>query len=113
MHIITKTAFLHTNNLIFFFTSRTLNDVADTTSVKRKEIAKNYRRLVFELDVKSPAIDPMKCIAKIANNANITERTKREAMEIMADVIRKESSAGKEPMGLASNCTLCILQKDW
>ena len=34
--------------------SRTLNDIADTTSVKRKEIAKNYRMLIQELDIRIP-----------------------------------------------------------
>jgi transcription initiation factor TFIIB len=52
--------------------------------VKRKEIAKNFRTLIYELNIRSPAIDPMKCIAKIAHNANITERTKREAMKLVA-----------------------------
>jgi transcription initiation factor TFIIB len=83
-------------------TSRTLSDIADTTGVKRKEIAKNFRTLVFGLNIGSPALDPMKCIAKIADNANITERTKREAMKLMAVIVRKELSAGKEPMGLAA-----------
>lgn len=83
-------------------TSRTLSDIADTTGVKRKEIAKNFRTLVFGLNIRSPALDPMKCIAKIADNANITERTKREAMKLMAVIVRKELSAGKEPMGLAA-----------
>ncbi|HEU4446216.1 MAG TPA: transcription initiation factor IIB [Nitrososphaeraceae archaeon] len=83
-------------------TFRTLNDIADTTSVTRKEIARNFRTLIFELNIRSPAIDPMKCITKIAHNANITERTKREAMKLMAVVVRKELSAGKEPMGLAA-----------
>ncbi|MGA7603331.1 MAG: transcription initiation factor IIB, partial [Nitrososphaeraceae archaeon] len=83
-------------------TSRTLSDIADTTSVKRKDIAKNFRTLVFELNIRSPALDPMKCIAKIADNANITERTRREAMKLMTVIVRKELSAGKEPMGLAA-----------
>ena len=65
-------------------TFKTLNDNADTTSVKRKEIAENFRTLIYELNIKSPAIDPMKCITKIAHNANITERTKREAMKLVA-----------------------------
>ena len=94
-------------------TSRTLSDIADTTSVKRKDIAKNFRTLVFELNIRSPALDPMKCIEKIADNANITERTRREAMKLMTVIVRKELSAGKEPMGLAATVTLYILQKGW
>ena len=44
----------------------------------------------------------MKCVAKIANKAHLSEKTKRIAMETMNDLIGKEISAGKLPMGLAA-----------
>ena len=43
----------------------------------------------------------MKCIVKVANKANLSEKTKRHAMSIMNDISNKEISAGKDPMGLA------------
>jgi transcription initiation factor TFIIB len=82
--------------------SRTLRDVADATNVKRKALSRSYRILVLELDIKVPLVDPMKCIAKIANKAKLTEKTKRMAMDIMHDLVGKEISAGKLPMGLAA-----------
>jgi len=82
--------------------SRTLRNVADATDVKRKDISRSYRLLVLELDLRVPLVDPMKCIAKIANEARLSEKTKRMAMDTMNDLIGKEISAGKLPMGLAA-----------
>ena len=59
--------------------SKTLNDFADTTSVKRKEIAKNYRMLIQELDIRIPILDPLKCIVNIANKTGISEKTKKRS----------------------------------
>jgi len=83
-------------------TPRTLNDIATVNNMKRKELARNYRLLYFELDLRIPIIDPMKCIVKVANKANLTENTKRLALDIMKEAIKKEISAGKDPMGLAA-----------
>jgi transcription initiation factor TFIIB len=80
----------------------TLKDIAAASNVKRKDIARNYRMLLFELNLKVPNADPIKCIVKVANRANLTENTKREAIAIMKDVAKKEISAGKDPMGLAA-----------
>ena len=82
--------------------SKTMKDIAIASNVKRKSIARIYRQLVLELDYKVPNIDPVKCIAKVANKANLTEKTKRQAFNIMKEVTENEISAGKDPMGLAA-----------
>jgi transcription initiation factor TFIIB len=83
--------------------SRTLKDIATYSNVKFKEVAKSYRMLCLELDLKIPIVDPMKYIAKVANKANLSEKTKRQAAEIMDNVTKKEISVGKNPMGLAAS----------
>ena len=83
--------------------SRTLKDIAEIGNNKRKDLARIYRLVVMELDLKIPLIDPMKCIVRVANRANLTERTKRTAMNIMKGVIKSGISAGKDPMGLAAS----------
>jgi transcription initiation factor TFIIB len=85
----------------------TLKDLTAASNLKRKDIARNYRMIISELDFKVPNADPMKCIAKVANNANLTEKTKRKAMSIMNDLTTTENeilllSAGKDPMGFAA-----------
>jgi transcription initiation factor TFIIB len=44
------------------------------SNVKRKSIAKYHRKLLFELQIKLPTIDNTKCIDRVANKANISER---------------------------------------
>ena len=82
---------------------RTLRDIASASDIKRKHLAKAYRLLLFELNLKVPLVDQIKCIAKIANIANLSEKTKRQAISIMNEVRKDEIllSAGKNPMGLA------------
>jgi transcription initiation factor TFIIB len=83
--------------------SKTMKDIAAASNVKRKNIARTYRQLILELDYyKVPNIDPVKCIAKVANKAKLTEKTKRQALSIMKKVTQNEISAGKDPMGLAA-----------
>jgi transcription initiation factor TFIIB len=83
-------------------TTRTLKDIAAASNIKRKQLAKAYRLLFIELDIKVPLADPTKCIAKVANNANLSERTKRHALRIMDEIRKTQISAGKNPMALAA-----------
>lgn len=81
----------------------TLRDIAAASDVKRKDIARNYRMLLLELDFKVPNADPMKCIAKVANKANLSENTKRQAISIIKEASGRGISAGKDPMGIAAS----------
>jgi transcription initiation factor TFIIB len=83
--------------------SRTLDDIAHLNNIKHKELARTFRLLVLELDLKVPMIDPMKCVVKVANKARLSEKTKRQAINIMHDIIKSGVSAGKDPMGLAGS----------
>ena len=56
-------------------------------------------------------VDPIKCIARVANKVEISEKTKHQAINLMNTIIKNEISAGKDPMGLRSNGNLCMLHK--
>lgn len=81
---------------------KTLKDIAQGTNVKPKTLSQSYRILLTELDIKTPMLDPMRCIAKVANKMHLHERITRQGMDIMNTAIRKEASVGKNPMGLAA-----------
>jgi transcription initiation factor TFIIB len=81
---------------------RSLTDIAVASNVKRKDLARAYRILVIELDIKIPLIDEIKCLVKVANKANLSEKTKRQAISIMNEILKKDISAGKNPMGFAA-----------
>ncbi|MFY9565992.1 MAG: transcription initiation factor IIB [Nitrososphaeraceae archaeon] len=81
---------------------RTLRDVAAASNLKRKDIARSCRLIICELDLRVPMADPMKCIVKIANKANLSETITRIAMNMMTQIIKKGISAGKNPMSFAA-----------
>src|SRR5918996_6135074 len=83
--------------------SITLKDIALASNLTHKDISRNYRVLVFELDIKIPIVDPVKCIVKVANKLGIKEKTKKQAINIMSEVVKKEMTPGKVPMGLAGS----------
>ncbi|PWU81663.1 MAG: hypothetical protein DLM72_05880 [Candidatus Nitrosopolaris wilkensis] len=58
---------------------KTLKEIAVVNNIKRTTLAKSYRLLINKLDIKIPNIDPTKCITKVANKANLNEKTKRKA----------------------------------
>jgi transcription initiation factor TFIIB len=81
---------------------RTLDEIAAISNIKRKSIAKCYRQIIFELDLKLPIVDNTKCIARVADRVSISERTKHRAISLMNDLVRSGLSAGKDPMVLAA-----------
>jgi transcription initiation factor TFIIB len=83
-------------------TPKSLEDISIVSNLKRKDITRCYRRLVFDLDIKIPIVDPMKCIVKVANKLGLSEKTKHKAMNLMTYAIKMEINAGKIPMGLAA-----------
>jgi len=82
---------------------RTLKDVANVANISRKDLARSYRLLLKEMDIKMPVPDPAKSVAKIASRVNAGERTRRRALEILAEARSLGVAAGKDPVGLAAS----------
>jgi transcription initiation factor TFIIB len=90
---------------------RTLKDVAAVSNVKKKDLARSYRLLHREMDLRMPVADPARCVSAIASRAKMREKTQRRAREILLMAREARISAGKDPMGLAASalyvaCTL-------
>ena len=83
-------------------TPRTLNDLSESANIKRKDIARCYRLLYRELDLKMPVVDSVFCISRIASSLDIPEKTRRHAINIIRETQEQHQTAGKDPMGLAA-----------
>ena len=83
-------------------TTRTIIDISNHLQEKRKLIAKAYRMLFQNLPLTVPVTDPTNCIIKFANNLQIPENTKREAIKIFDTLKEKEVTAGKNPHAVAA-----------
>lgn len=84
-------------------TPRTLNDVSSAINVKRKDLSKNYRLLVCELDLRIPVVNSINCMSKIASKVGLNEKVKRNALAILQDANERRITAGKDPMGMAAS----------
>jgi transcription initiation factor TFIIB len=92
-------------------TPRTLKEVAITNNAKRKDIARYYRLLIRELDIKMPVDDPIRCVSKIASKARIPIKTQRKAINILEEAKKRGIVSGKDPMGLSASALYlaCLL----
>ena len=84
-------------------TPRTLKEICQISNLKRKAISRGYRDMIIELDMRIPTVDPMKCIARIANQINLNQKIMQKAIDIMNAATKSMISAGKSPMGLAAS----------
>lgn len=92
-------------------TPRTLKEVAAASSVKRKDVARCYRLLLRELNIKMPVEDPVRCVSKIASKVRIPIKTQRTAIKILGEAKKRGVISGKDPMGLAAAAlyVACVL----
>jgi transcription initiation factor TFIIB len=82
---------------------RTLDDISEISDIKPGEVARSYRRIISELDIKVPLIDPRKYIVKIANNLDFDEKIRRKALELMEQAQKKNLALGKDPISIAAS----------
>jgi len=50
-----------------------------------------------------PVVDSVQCIARIASQIGLSEKTKRHAIKILKKAEEKKIIAGKDPMGMAAS----------
>ena len=84
-------------------TPRTLNDVSGSINITRKNLAICYRMIIKELDLKMPVVDSVQCIARIASQIGLSEKTKRHAMKLLKKAEQSQIISGKDPMGMAAS----------
>lgn len=83
-------------------TPRTLDDIAKGINIRRKDVARCYRLIFRELELKMPVVDPVKGVSRIASIATLSEKSKRKAIKILEQAKDEGIVAGKDPMGIAA-----------
>jgi transcription initiation factor TFIIB len=98
----------------FSKTPRTLKEIAVSSLVRRKDIARCYRLLLRELEIQMPIADPIACVPKIAAKLNVSIRVQSKAMEILKIAEKAKVVSGKDPMGLAAAAIYiaCVLENE-
>jgi transcription initiation factor TFIIB len=83
-------------------TPRSLKEIAEASTRRRKEISRCYRLLQRELDIKMPVDDPSKYISKIASQVGLTQKTQNTAFKLLEGAKEKKGIVGKGPTGMAA-----------
>ena len=84
-------------------TPRTLDDIAKTGNIERRALSRDLRTLIRKLDLRLDQYDPGSFIVKLANNLNLKEKTKRDALDFLKRAEEKEITSGKHPVALAAS----------
>jgi transcription initiation factor TFIIB len=90
---------------------KTLKEIAGANNIKPKILAKSYRVLITELDIKIPIVDPTKCLLTVSNKASVSEKSKRKAIDIICHLNRNEMTDGKDPKGIAAAVLYLVCQR--
>jgi transcription initiation factor TFIIB len=83
-------------------TSCTLNDITNATGLRKKEIAKCYRAILINLNLKMPVSDISQCFLRIAKDMGISEKVKQYAIKILDNAKKRNHIAGKNQMGVSA-----------
>jgi len=83
-------------------TPRTLRDIAHAGNLTKKNLATSYRNLIKILDLNLKPYDPSEFITRISSQVGISEKTRRDALNILSKAAEKEISVGKNPVSLAA-----------
>jgi transcription initiation factor TFIIB len=96
----------------FTQTPRTLKEVSNASYVKRKDIARCYRLLIRELNLKMPVANPINSVPKIASKININEKTQQTAIKLLHSAVENKLIEGKDPQGMAAAAIYiaCVLE---
>jgi len=83
-------------------TPRTLDDISDAGNVERRILSRDLRTLIKRLELNLNQYDTGSFIVKIANNLQLKEKTKRDALDILHRSEKEEITAGKNPVAQAA-----------
>lgn len=81
---------------------RSILEISTVSNIGKKEIARTYRSLVERLDLLINPFSSREFLASIANEAKISEKSRRDALEIIYSIEKAGLSQGKNPKALAS-----------
>ncbi len=81
---------------------RTLDEIAQSSNVSKKQIGKNYRFLSRSLNIKLKPTSPSDYIPRFASKLGLSGNVQAKAMDIVQKSIDEGLNIGKGPTGMAA-----------
>jgi transcription initiation factor TFIIB len=81
---------------------RTLHDIANAGNISFKNLSRHYRVFVNALGLQIESYDPSEFVSKIGTAVGLSEKAKRDALDILYKSKEKGITSGKNPVSLAA-----------
>jgi transcription initiation factor TFIIB len=85
--------------------ARTLDDVAYSSGIKKKEVGKHYRYIVKELREFVPPLPPSYYVSRFVNNLELAGGVETIALQILTVAKKFRLTSGRGPQGIAAAAT--------
>ncbi|RLG59553.1 transcription initiation factor IIB [Candidatus Geothermarchaeota archaeon] len=97
--------------LRYYRIPRTLREVAQASGRSKKDLARCYRMLIRNLDLRMPLANPLQYVRRICASAGLDKKVMLEAEKIIKLAQKRRLTAGKDPVGLAAAAVYyaCVL----
>jgi len=82
--------------------ARTLEEIAQASSINKKEVGRSYRFLVKELDYFIPPLKPSQYITKFSNQLTMQGKVEEIAHKILTIAKELKLTSGRGPTGIAA-----------
>jgi len=82
--------------------ARTLDEIAEASSIDKKEVGRSYRFLVRELDYFIPPVKPSQYISKFSNQLTMQGKAEEIAHKILKMARTLRLTSGRGPTGIAA-----------
>jgi transcription initiation factor TFIIB len=82
--------------------ARTLEEVAQASTVSKKEVGRSYRFLIKELDYSIPPVKPSQYITKFSNQLTMQGKVEEIAYKILIAARELKLTSGRGPTGIAA-----------
>ena len=83
-------------------TPRTIQDISNASNLKRASIHRIYRILIQELNLTLDSYNPINFIGRIATRIDVSEKTKRDAIQLLIKAEKQMITSGKNPIAVAA-----------
>jgi transcription initiation factor TFIIB len=81
---------------------RTLEEIAQSSNLNKKEVGRSYRFLIKELNYSIPPLKPSQCITKFSNQLTMPGKVEEIAHKILATAKDLKLTSGRGPTGIAA-----------
>jgi transcription initiation factor TFIIB len=82
--------------------ARTLEEIAQASSMNKKEVGRSYRFLIKELNYSVPPLKPSQYITKFSNQLTMQGKVEEIAHKILAAAQELKLTSGRGPTGIAA-----------